>query len=255
MSVSIGLAGALGPDLVSRAAVAVEASGFDTLWVNDTPDGDALTALAAAARETTRLRLATGVVPVDRRPAADLAAAAGDTGISPDRLTLGIGSGATRRGALELVREAVDILRTPDGPAVVVGALGPRMRRLAAERSDGFVLNWLSPDKAAVQAGELREAAPAARTILYVRTALHPSASARLAAEAARYASFPHYAANFARLGLDVSDTVIDGEEALRARLPEYRAAVDDVVLRAITPDDSPEAYLDFIRRAASALP
>ena len=83
---------------------------------------------------------------------------------------------------------------------------------------------------------------------LYVRTALDAAASPRLAEETARYASFPNYAANFERMGVAASETVIDGVDALRERLPRYLAAVDEVVLRAITPDDSLEAYEAFVR-------
>ena len=71
---SIGVAGSLGPERIARIAGAVEAAGFHALWVNDTPTGDALAAIAAAAEATDRLVLATGVLPVDRRPAAQIAA-------------------------------------------------------------------------------------------------------------------------------------------------------------------------------------
>ena len=79
-SVSIGVAGALGPAAIASIAVAVEAAGFHALWVNDTPGADSLAAIGAAAAATDRLVLATGVVPVDRRPAAEILAAARDLG-------------------------------------------------------------------------------------------------------------------------------------------------------------------------------
>lgn len=254
MSVSIGLAGALGPDLIAELAPEIEAAGFETLWVNDTPDGDALAALAAAAKVTESLRLATGVVPVDRRPVGDIVDAVHRSGLPLERTTIGIGSGAAQTQALRLVARAAELLRDLRPARVAIGALGPRMRRLAAESADEVVLNWLTPDTATEQADEAHALSSDSRVVLYVRTALDASASHRLSVEAQRYASYPSYAANFSRLGIDVFETVIDGAEELRSRIAAYRAAVDEVVLRAITPDDDIEAYRAFVRASAAVL-
>jgi alkanesulfonate monooxygenase SsuD/methylene tetrahydromethanopterin reductase-like flavin-dependent oxidoreductase (luciferase family) len=254
MTVSIGLAGALGPELIGALAPQIEAAGFDALWVNDTPDGDALAALAAAGRVTERLRLATGVIPVDRRPAAAIVDDVRALALPTDRLVVGIGSGGAREGALRRVAEAIETLRALAPTRLAIGALGPRMRRLGVERADGIVLNWLTPTVAGEQSAEAHADDPQTRVVLYVRTALEPSASARLADEAHRYASYPNYAANFARTRTAVTDTVIDGADALEPRLRAYSAAVDEVVLRAITPEDTLDAYRGFLRRAAPSL-
>lgn len=250
-ALSLGLAGSLGPELIAELAPEIEAAGFATLWVNDTPGGDAIAALAAAARVTERLILATGVVPVDRRPAALIAAELDAAGLPPDRTVLGIGSGAGRSGSLERVRDAVQTLRAATGARVVVGALGPRMRRLGAERADGVLLNWLTPSAAGEQARALHDVAPGAHVALYVRTALDPAAFARLHDETSRYAALPNYAANFDRLGIAAADTVIEGEDALRRRIPAYLAQLDETVLRAIVPGDDLGAYRDFVARVA----
>ena len=73
--VSVGVAGALGPEAIARIAAAVEQAGFHALWVNDTPHGDSIAALSAAAAATERLTLATGVIPLDRRPPGEVAEA------------------------------------------------------------------------------------------------------------------------------------------------------------------------------------
>ncbi len=250
-TVSLGVAGSLGPEAIARLAPAVEQAGFDTLWVNDTPDGDALVALAAAASATERLRLATGVVPVDRRPADRIAAEVASLALPLDRLTLGIGSGAAREGALARVRDAVDVLHAAGAPRVVVGALGPRMRRLGAETGEGVLLNWVPPVEARQQADALHALAPAAHVAVYVRTAIVSAARARLDAETARYASFPNYAANFARMGVDAAETTIRDVTELGDALDSYTAAADEVVLRAIVPEDTVEAYIDFAWRTA----
>lgn len=249
--VSLGVAGSLGPDAIARIAPAVEQAGFHTLWVNDTPDGDALAALAAAARVTERLHLATGVVPVDRRPASEIAGEAASLGLPLDRVTIGIGSGMAKEGALARVREAADTLHRSGLPRVLVGALGPRMRRTAVESAEGVLLNWVPPVEAHAQAAALHALKPSTHVAVYVRTAIVEAARERLEAETARYASFPNYAANFERMGVDAIDTTIRDVTELGPALEAYTAAADEVVLRAIVPDDTVEAYVDFAWRTA----
>ncbi len=251
-ALSVGVAGALGPDAIARIAVAAERAGLHALWVNDTPDGDALAALAAAARVTSALTLATGVIPVDRRDPADIARTA--AGIPAERLVVGIGSGAAPVGALDRVADAVARLHDAGVARVVVGALGPRMRRLAAERAEGVLLNWVPAAQVAEQRTEARALSAACRVAVYVRTALDPAASGRLAAEAARYGSYPNYAANLARLGVAAADTAFDSTVALSAGIGAYRAAADEVVLRAITATDDAAAYERFIATAVAGV-
>lgn len=250
-ALSIGVAGALGPERIARIAASVEASGFHALWVNDTPGGDSLAALAAAADATENLVLATGIVPVDRRPAAQIAAEVAS--LPQDRLVLGIGSGATRTGILDVMRGAIADLRRDTEATIVLGALGPKMRRLAARDADGPLLSWLTPDAARDQASQAHAVDDSARATLYVRTALDPRAVARLREEAARYGSYPQYAANFARLGVAPDATVAAPQDAA-ARIAAYRSAVDEVVLRAMTPGDDDADYLRFVEQAAELL-
>jgi alkanesulfonate monooxygenase SsuD/methylene tetrahydromethanopterin reductase-like flavin-dependent oxidoreductase (luciferase family) len=255
VTLSIGLAGALDHGVLRVLAPRIEALGFAGLWLNDTPGGDAIAGLAVAAQVTTTLRLGCGVIPVDRRPAPgilhDLAAYA----LPAWRLTVGIGSGGPR-DAIRRVGDALDELRAGTTADVLVGALGPRMRRLAAERADGVLLNWLDPASAADAAAQLRQDAPGAagRAVLYVRTALEADASPALAAETARYAGYPVYAANLERLGITARAATIDGTAELAERLPAYAAAVDEVVLRVITAHDSLAELERVLERAAPAI-
>ncbi|WBU37571.1 LLM class flavin-dependent oxidoreductase [Homoserinibacter sp. YIM 151385] len=230
-AVSLGVAGALDHGVVRELAPHAESAGLRAIWVNDTPDGDALASLAAAASATGSLELATGVIPIDRRPAAEIVRAVARLGLPRERLVVGIGSGGLRQGALRAVGEAADELRDA-GLRVVIGALGPRMRELAAERAEGVLLNWFTPDAAAAAAR-----ASSARTVLYARTVADAAARGALEAEAGRYAGFPAYAAHFAREGIAPLDTTVDLAAADgRARLDAFADAVDELVLRAITP-------------------
>ncbi|WP_109210802.1 MULTISPECIES: LLM class flavin-dependent oxidoreductase [Microbacterium] len=248
---SLGIAAAAGSELAARIAPAAEAAGLHALWVNDTPGHDALKLLHAAAGATERLGLATGVLPVDRRTPDDILTAA--SGLPSERLMLGIGSGQLKHGGLERVTDAATALRERGDARVVVGALGPRMRRLAATASDGLLLSWLTPGIAAEQARKAHEIAQAAHVALYVRTATDPAAKDALGDEVRRYAGYPAYAANFGRLRIDAADTVIRPGE-VRDRIAAYRAAADEVVLRAITPSGSVDDHLRLIEAIAESL-
>lgn len=245
-ALSVGLAAAVGPDLAARLAPVVEAAGFRSLWVNDTPGHDALDVLAAAAATTGRLILATGVLPMDRRDPDEVIARIARLGLPEGRLILGVGSGAGAPGSLARVTDAVAALGAATRARVVVGALGPKMRRAGAEASDGLLLSWLTPDLAARQAEEARAIAPAAHVALYVRAAADPSAVAALRTETDRYAGYPAYSANFARLGITAFDTTVSPGDA-DERVAAYRTAVDEVVLRAITADETVDSYERFV--------
>lgn len=257
--VSIGVPGALGPEAVRVLAPRVEAAGFAGLWLNDSPQGDSLAGLAAAAEVTTHLRLATGVIPIGRRPAETLLEDLRRSGVPEARLTLGIGSGQLRTGAVDAVARELHALREGSAAAIVIGALGPRMRRLAAEHADGALLSWLPPDVAEAQADELRRFGRVAqgempRASLYARAIVDESARPVLEREAAQYASYPAYAANFERLGVAAIDTTLPRPAGTLAEGVAAYAGVDELVLRAITPTGSLDDLLAFVDAAADQL-
>lgn len=242
-AVSIGLSGRTDTRDIRSLAPRIERLGFDRLWLSDIPHGDSLAGLRVAAEATETLGLATGVIPLDRRPAESL-----DLTVLPaERTTFGIGSGGARH-PLRLIERGIETLRRATDAPIVVGALGPRMRRLAARRADGVVFNWLTPDAAASATSELRSAAGerSVRGVLYVRTIAEPGARSALEREADRYASVPSYAANFERLGIRAIDATIDDA----ARLGDFDA-VDEIVLRAITPTGSLAELERFVEEVA----
>ncbi len=186
-----------------------------------------------------------GVVPVDQVSTAALAAEVEELGLPADRFLLGIGSGGAPH-PVPLLRLAVDELKASCSVPIAVGALGPRVRRLAAEAADGIVLSWLTPEAArqartdaSAAAAEVARAAP--RLVLYARTAVVAAARGALEEEAARYESYPAYRAHFERSGYRAMDAVIyaTSPEDLGARISQYDEAVDELVARAITTDDS----------------
>jgi alkanesulfonate monooxygenase SsuD/methylene tetrahydromethanopterin reductase-like flavin-dependent oxidoreductase (luciferase family) len=254
---SFGIEGALPSAVVGELARAAEASGYRTLWTNDTPDGDGLAALRAAADATGTIGLGVGLLPLDRVPAARIVERVGRLGLPVGRLRIGLGAGAAS-GGLARVRRGVPVVAKGTGAAVVVGALGPRMCQLAGEVADGVLLDWPTPasvgtarERVADGARSSGRAAP--RVAGYVFTALGPAGVGRLRAEAAYYASVPAYAAHFARAGADPLDAAVhaDTRPRLRERLAVYDAVLDEVVVRAVVDAPSASAYLRVLDAAA----
>jgi len=257
--ISVGVGGAWPHEVIAGLAPLAESAGFARLWVNDVPGGDALAGLARAAAATSTLRLASGVIPVDRRPGERIAEDVAALGLPRERLDLGVGPGSAP-SPVPRVAAALAALH-PLGAKLWVGALGPRMRRLAAEQADGLLLNWLTPDDAAEAAALARSQAQAAgrprpTVALYVRTAVDPAAAEELAQEAARYGRVPAYARNFERLGMQASDAAIGPGDDARSRLAEYEQAVDEVVVRLVLPGEprleDARRILDAVRPAAA---
>ncbi|MFM9108898.1 MAG: LLM class flavin-dependent oxidoreductase [Chloroflexota bacterium] len=255
-TLGFGVAGTLDHAIVRRLARAAEAAGYAAFWVNDLPGGEGLAGLAAAAEVTTRLLLGVGVIPLDRQPAEVIARRIGELGLPVERLLVGVGSGDAK-GGLERVRAGVLALRELTPARIAVGALGPKMCRLAGETADAVLLNWLIPAYVPGSAQLTLDGAAAAgrpRPLIagYVRVALDEG-MARLETEAGRYASFPAYAANFARMGAAAIDTTVHGPDraAVRAGLARYESLLDHTVARAIAAAETEDAYRRVLEAAA----
>jgi alkanesulfonate monooxygenase SsuD/methylene tetrahydromethanopterin reductase-like flavin-dependent oxidoreductase (luciferase family) len=254
-----GIAGATPPDLVRLLARDAEGRGYHSFWVNDTPQGDGLAALAAAAPATDRIRLGVGVIPLDRQPPARIAARIAELALPTHRLTVGIGSGGSP-GGLARVRAGLLDLRQLTDAAVAVGALGPRMCALAGELADAVLLNWLTPPYVRQSVQVVQEAAAAAGRpqpliLGYVRTALGPPAIDRLEAEGQRYAGIPAYAAHFERMNATPLATAVTGTTPteIRRGLAPFDDLLDETIVRAITAAETPAAYRELLTAAAPA--
>lgn len=251
---SVGVAGTLEPAIIRAIGARAEQAGLATLWVNEIPHGDALAGIAAAADATSKLQLASGVIPFDRFSPAQIARKVSDFNIPQDRLILGVGSGGERQRPITLVRDGLRALRPLVSSPLIVGALGPRMRQLAADEADGLLMNWLDPASAKAAADEFHRAArgagrPDSTLAVYVRVSIGDVAGERLRQEAERYAGIPGYRANFGRLGIQAMDAAIAATSAadLRERLRPYLSAVDEVVARLITAHDRLDEYLEIV--------
>lgn len=245
-----GITGDVDEDIVRQLAPQLEQAGFRTMWFNDTPGGDSLRRIEIAADVTTRLRFGTGVIPVDRVPVAQILERLNAPGFPIDRVTIGVGSSA-RPSPLTRIRSAIHDIKESTDVAVVIGALGPKMRALAAERADGMLLNWLTPDAARLaQQDKTRDAGGRdVSLVLYIRTGLGGAAIDRVRAEAERYAKIPSYAANLQRLGITAMDTAVVGTHSqdLTDGLAAFEGIVDEPVIRAIPGEQKIEAYASLI--------
>src|SRR3954452_15573979 len=148
-----------------------EAAGYTDIWSGETNGPDGFTPLAFAAAWTDRARLGTGIVGVMTRGPALLAQQTAALAVaSSGRFVLGIGASSDRivsgwnamdfSQPLTRVSESIDFLRTAlDGertetgfkleqaPAervpIVVAALRGKMLKLAVEKADGALTNYL----------------------------------------------------------------------------------------------------------------
>jgi alkanesulfonate monooxygenase SsuD/methylene tetrahydromethanopterin reductase-like flavin-dependent oxidoreductase (luciferase family) len=246
-------------EIVRACAQEAESLGYASFWVNHPGATDGLAALATAARETRRLGLGVGVIPLHTRGPESIAEGVRANALPADRLLLGVGS--PNPGSLARVRDGVAALRAElPGVRLVVAALGPKMCRLAGEVADGVLFNWLTPEYARASADLVRAGAAAAgrrppALFAYVRAAVGPEAHDRLHSEAGRYAKVPAYAAHFERMGVKPVETAIaaPSADAVGPALRRWEDVVDEVVVRAITGTETVETNLALVRAARPA--
>jgi|TARA_B110000196_G_C20827539_1_gene512163 alkanesulfonate monooxygenase SsuD/methylene tetrahydromethanopterin reductase-like flavin-dependent oxidoreductase (luciferase family) len=97
------------------------------------------------------------------------------------------------------------------GFPVLVGALGPKMVEMGAARSDGLVLNWLTPEHAQETVTLAREVGRAngrtPYTVLYVRLSPYDA----LHTDAVNYDAMINYHQHFERQGLTTPEDVVAG--------------------------------------------
>lgn len=256
MGFGFALFAGITPDVIRACAREAEALGYDSFWVNHPGPVDGLASLAHAARETTRIALGIGVIPLHTRGPEAIIEGVKAQALPLDRLLLGVGSPNPR--SLDRVREGVATLRANLKTHIVVAALGPKMCHLAGEVADGVLFNWLTPAHARKATEWVREGAKAAgrtppRTYAYVRLALGAAAGDRLQEESDRYAAISAYAAHFARMSTRPIDTAIAAKspEEIRTAVAAWQGAVDEVVFRAITAKDTVDDTLALVRAAA----
>lgn len=175
-----------------RVAKRAEALGFDSAWFEDSQmvAADPFVAMTAAAMNTSRIRLGTGVcIPSNRIPPVTANMLATINSLAPGRIDWGVGTGFSGRRAMGLPAlsvthtqsyiEAVsgllerdtvewsfggrarkirflnpecDLINTTDPIACHIAAGGPRMRELTAQTGSHWIAIYANEDQARADA-------------------------------------------------------------------------------------------------------
>ncbi len=244
----LGVTAGLDAGLARELAAHCEQLRYHSLWSNDEPAARGLDTLAEFAAATAKIELGVGVLPLHRYRPAEIAAEVDRLGIDPERLWLGIGSGALSP-QIEALRRAVAELRTllPETTRIMVAAMRPRLCRLGGEVADGVLLNWMLPGQAATARGWVRDgaagrgrAAPVVAS--YVRVAVGPGASGRLREEEGFYRAINEgHRRHFAAMDVPVGSVGIAASQRsdLLAALAPYHSALDLPIVRVLADADA----------------
>ena len=246
--------------VVADEAQRIESLGFSTLWRSGN-----LPMLDAAVRATVGIPVATGIIPVDSVPAADVVATFRSLQRDqPGRFIVGLG-GAHGAQPLKTLNAYLDALDDAGVTADsrVLAALGPNMLALARDRASGAYPFLVTPSYVA----DARAALGADKTLAVLVMVL-PTTDREAARQAAAtpldfLTQVGGYRRNLLRQGFSdsdidaVSDRLLDGItawgdlDAIAARVAEYRTAgADQVVVRLLGADDESS----WQRRLAEAL-
>lgn len=241
MSRAFGVAAGLDPEVARPLAARCAELGYESMWSNDHPGAKGLGTLAEFAAAAPGIDLGVAVIALDRTPPEQIAADLAEFGVDPAKLWLGVGAGFTKK-PLTKMREALPELRELlPGVKLVLAAMGPKMCELAGASYDGAFFNWMTPAFAAgarekVEAGAASADRNTPPIFGYVRTAVGPDATARLAKEESFYRDLHDgYRNHFARLAEPegtVGVAASDPAEA-RSQLAAY-TALDTAVVRGL---------------------
>jgi probable F420-dependent oxidoreductase len=213
-------------------APALERLGFGTLWLGGSPAGDLRLAEEQLAATTT-LAVATGIVNIWASDPHEVARAfARVEARHPGRFVLGVGVGhreatAAYRSPYESLASYVDTLLADGVPAgsLVLAALGPRVLRLAAERTAGAHPYLVTPEHTR-RARELLGEGPLLAPEQHVLVDPDPERARALARRALEYyLRLSNYVASFRRLGFSEADVADGGSDALVDALVAHGSA------------------------------
>ena len=217
-TIDLGPLGAvLSPDAAGfpTTAAELERIGYDTIWLTGGPM-ERLEQIGEAVAATTTARIATGIIPVDRFPSADVAALYdGLETTAPGRFVVGLGGahGADPLGhAQRLPRPP---RRHVPASRRIMAALGPRMMRLARDRAAGAFPVLVTPDYVRHAKARLPATTLAVEQLVVLDT---DPATARATARGPLgfLGQVPAYQASFRRMGFADEDIATLGDRPRR---------------------------------------
>jgi alkanesulfonate monooxygenase SsuD/methylene tetrahydromethanopterin reductase-like flavin-dependent oxidoreductase (luciferase family) len=236
-----GVAAGLDPEVARPLAARCAELGYASMWSNDHPGAKGLETLAEFGGGAPQIDLGVAVIALDRTPPEAIAADVERLGLDPARLWLGVGAGFSEK-PLTKMRESLPELRERlPGVRLVLAAMGPKMCALAGAEYDGAFFNWMTPTFAAgarqqVEAGAREAGRDTPPVFGYVRTAVGPDATDRLAKEESFYRDLHDgYRNHFARLGEPegtVGVAAANSQDA-QSKLATYEV-LDTIVVRGL---------------------
>ena len=266
----------------------LEEAGFGAVWI---PEGlgskEVMSHAALLLAGTERIVLATGIASIWARDPVAMATGGRTLAATfPGRFVLGIGvshrTAVDRRGALRYERpyrrmvdylDAMDAARyparpVPDLPPIVLAALGPRMLRLAADRTAG-AHPYFVPVEHTVGAREALGPEPFLGPEQAVVLDTDPGRARAVAREyMGHYLKLENYARNLIRLGWTEEDLAEGGTDRLvdavvcwgdagtiRERVRAHLDAGADHVSVQVLLSDPTEMPMPQLRELAGALP
>jgi probable F420-dependent oxidoreductase len=259
--------------LTAERARFLESLGYETVWQGGSPPAD-LSHVAAILDATSTVKVATGIVNVWTADAVEIARSYHRIEAAhPGRFLLGVGVGhpeatATYHSPYQTLVDYLDVLDAEGVPVErqVLAALGPRVLRLARERTGGAHPYLVTPEHTRLAReilGTGKLLAPEQRVVLEsdpVRARALGRASVK------PYLRLTNYTSNLQRLGFTADDVagegsdrlidalVVSGDDAeIRRRFDGHlKAGADHVAVQLIA---EPDADLDAgFRRLAGAL-
>jgi probable F420-dependent oxidoreductase len=207
------------PDL----AAGIERLGFGALWLGGSPDGD-LAQAEGLLDATATLTLATSIVNMWKDPAPLVARSfARVQRRFPGRFLLGVGAGHPEatlnyEKPYATLARYVDALEADGVPrdSLVLAALGPRVLRLAGDRTAGAI-PYLVPPEHTAQARALLGPGPLLAPEHKVVLDTDPARARALGRARVRtpYLGLVNYTSNLRRLGWTEADLAGGGSDAL----------------------------------------
>ena len=239
----------LGLAVTPEQAQDIERLGYRTLWVTGSPAAE-LSFAEPLLESTTALKVATGIVNIWTADAKTVAASFHRINTAhPGRFVLGIGAGHPEhtehyRKPYDALVDYLDELDEYRVPATqrVLAALGPRVLRLAAERTAGAHPYNTTPEHSA-QAREIigpNALLAPEHKVLPIADAEEALAVGRKVLNTYNYLNLTNYVNNFKRLGFTDADLTPPGSDKFIEALVAYG-----------TPDDIANRLREHLRAGA----
>jgi alkanesulfonate monooxygenase SsuD/methylene tetrahydromethanopterin reductase-like flavin-dependent oxidoreductase (luciferase family) len=235
------VAAGLDPRVAHPLAERCAELAYGSMWSNDHPGAKGLETLAEFGAAAPAVDLGVAVIALDRTPPETIVADIERLDLDPARLWLGVGAGFSEKPLTRMRESLPDLREKLPGVRLILAAMGPKMCALAGAEFDGVFFNWMTPAFAAgarekVEAGAREAGREMPPVFGYVRTAVGPDATERLAKEESFYRDLhPGYRNHFDRLAEPEGTVGVAAPDAATAQesLATY-TALDTAVVRGL---------------------